>query len=253
MLKYRKLNPSERQIAISVFQTSINFDNVYIANKYLPFNDKVPVTLMSSEKSAVGRVFVRYWYAIYWADGFTNGAIGGNSVTLIHELTHVWQGQHGIPYGYMVNSMIAQGKAIVSSADRNSAYDYDPNNYKNWRDYNVEQQGKLVQDWYSPITKDGGGNQSISDLRFPYIEKVVRAGNPNADYSAPVRKRALVVGDPIVFEAQTILVKWGYGISIDGQYGKNTKNAITDFQKNNGLNADGILGRNTIIKLRQMR
>jgi peptidoglycan hydrolase-like protein with peptidoglycan-binding domain len=62
-------------------------------------------------------------------------------------------------------------------------------------------------------------------------EKVIRAENSSANYALPLQKRPLIIGDPIVFEAQTLLVRWGYKIAIDGQYGKITKNPIADFQK----------------------
>ncbi|MBR1868199.1 MAG: spore cortex-lytic enzyme [Clostridia bacterium] len=46
---------------------------------------------------------------------------------------------------------------------------------------------------------------------------------------------------------QTKLKKWGYYTgSIDGIYGKNTKNAVIYFQRKNGLVADGIAGPKTL-------
>ena len=49
---------------------------------------------------------------------------------------------------------------------------------------------------------------------------------------------------------QTRLKKWGYYTgSIDGIYGTATKNAVTKFQKKNGLTADGIAGPATLAKI----
>ncbi len=42
-----------------------------------------------------------------------------------------------------------------------------------------------------------------------------------------------------------------YNGSIDGKIGKNTKRAIKEFQKANGLTADGIVGKRTIEKLKK--
>lgn len=48
---------------------------------------------------------------------------------------------------------------------------------------------------------------------------------------------------------QCKLVCLNYNISIDSVYGTRTKNAIMQFQKSNGLIADGICGKNTFEKL----
>ena len=49
---------------------------------------------------------------------------------------------------------------------------------------------------------------------------------------------------------QTRLKKWGYyNGSIDGIYGTATKNAVIQFQKKNGLTADGIAGPKTLEKI----
>lgn len=50
-----------------------------------------------------------------------------------------------------------------------------------------------------------------------------------------------------VKKIQTNLKKWGYyNGNVDGIYGTNTKKAVTDFQKKNGLTADGIAGTATL-------
>jgi Putative peptidoglycan binding domain len=258
-MEYRYLKQGEKVIGESVFKTSVAYDSVLIADYFLPGNT-VPVTVqhpITTRMPITGiPIITGYYFVIYWGSiVYLNGADASDSrkKTLIHELTHVWQGQHGMPFAYMVKSMLAQGKAIAQHWDRNEAYTYDKTNYKNWRDYNVEQQGNLVSDWFHPDLNTNNGKQSVIDLRYPYIEKVIRAGKPNADYVPPVQTNVMVVGDPIIFEAQTILVKWGYKIKVDGQYGNITRNAMSDFQKNNGLKSDGILGAKTIAKLRQMK
>ncbi|MBO7208973.1 MAG: spore cortex-lytic enzyme [Clostridia bacterium] len=53
-----------------------------------------------------------------------------------------------------------------------------------------------------------------------------------------------------VREIQSRLQKWGYDIKkVDGIFGSNTKKAVTQFQKNNGLKQDGIAGKNTLEKM----
>lgn len=50
-----------------------------------------------------------------------------------------------------------------------------------------------------------------------------------------------------VRQIQTRLKSWGYNITkIDGIYGTNTRNAVRQFQINNGLTPDGIAGAQTL-------
>lgn len=52
-----------------------------------------------------------------------------------------------------------------------------------------------------------------------------------------------------VQELQNILKTWGYNIGpygADGQYGTDTANAVKAFQKDAGLNPDGVVGNNTL-------
>ena len=44
---------------------------------------------------------------------------------------------------------------------------------------------------------------------------------------------------------QYLLVDYGYNLTVDGEFGTRTYNAVLDFQKNNNLVQDGIVGRNT--------
>ena len=55
-------------------------------------------------------------------------------------------------------------------------------------------------------------------------------------------------GDAVV-ELQTLLNGYGYGLTVDGKFGAKTEEAVKDFQKNNGLVADGIVGAATWDKL----
>lgn len=52
-----------------------------------------------------------------------------------------------------------------------------------------------------------------------------------------------------VFHAQELLRKAGYMVRVDGDYGPATKEAVRQFQRDNGLNDDGILGPLTWNKL----
>ncbi|MCB1519879.1 MAG: peptidoglycan-binding protein [Hyphomicrobiaceae bacterium] len=48
---------------------------------------------------------------------------------------------------------------------------------------------------------------------------------------------------------QELLNGIGYELTVDGNYGRGTKEAVRDFQKRNGLSADGNFGPNTAEKM----
>lgn len=54
------------------------------------------------------------------------------------------------------------------------------------------------------------------------------------------------VGDEVTAIQQALKNGGYYYGNIDGIYGTATKNAVTNFQRDNGLDADGIAGRNTL-------
>ena len=49
-------------------------------------------------------------------------------------------------------------------------YNYTIDDDDTWDGYNVEQQAQLVRDWYEPSI----GRLSNTDVRFPFIEKIIR-------------------------------------------------------------------------------
>jgi len=48
-----------------------------------------------------------------------------------------------------------------------------------------------------------------------------------------------------VYILQYLLNQYGYNLDVDGRFGGRTQNAVLEFQRDNGLTADGIVGRNT--------
>lgn len=69
------------------------------------------------------------------------------------------------------------------------------------------------------------------------------------EYREP--SRALRVGDHNegVRWLQMELNRAGYGLAVDGWYGKKTKNAVMDWQRKNDLVVDGIAGKKTLATL----
>jgi hypothetical protein len=164
----RPLRKSEIEFARRVFEEQLPYKKVHLASYYLPGNQGVPVTLASV--SSIIPVRSMRNYTIYFGpEVFEQGADRpGTASTFVHELTHVWQGFHsGLGWEYMVESMIAQGHAVLTQGDRNRAYDYKPG--KPWKEYNVEQQALIVQDWFR-------NGMSEDDERYTYVADHIRAG-----------------------------------------------------------------------------
>lgn len=68
----------------------------------------------------------------------------------------------------------------------------------------------------------------------------VRVGSAIKDFESP----------DVVKKIQTALKNAGYEVGpIDGKMGRKTKEAVKDFQRENGLTADGIVGQKTWAKL----
>jgi hypothetical protein len=110
-------------------------------------------------------------YTIYFgAEVFRDGAqTSGTRETFIHELTHVWQGHHStFSWQYMVNSMLAQGRALIVHGNRGMAYEFTPG--QPWNSYNVEQQAYIVEKWFAR------GMRTDSEL-YVYIAENIRVGS----------------------------------------------------------------------------
>lgn len=258
----RRITAAERKLAYSVFHDSIRYDNVYISD--MIGGDQVITT-------AVRTPDLRY--IILWARGFSDTMDTAlKRATLIHEMTHVWQGNNGITGGfYMQQSIVAQvtnGVAdIIRKRDflnairnwdshRSTAYAFNMADMgKPWSTFNVEQQASIVESWYVAERDRGrrsrgqpngvyGGGASATDVRYAYIRDVIRARRPNAS----LRPVMLPYGaDRQIKQLQDKLVSLGYLAAryADGTVGRRhsaTLDAVALFQKRHGLKVDRQLG-----------
>jgi len=63
-----------------------------------------------------------------------------NNPVFVHEMTHVWQGQYGVPLDYMLNSAMHQGWSLATTGATSQAYAFGGEaDQKQWWEYNVEQ------------------------------------------------------------------------------------------------------------------
>lgn len=274
MANIRSLRQDEIDEAKKVFKNSIEYQKVFI-QEY----GEGAMTYAYTDNS------FNWYYVIFWSsDVYNNGAVFNAPVkrTFIHEMTHVWQGQHSTyPREYMIKSGASQTKGVWNEIwdrgvkdvvkdvwkrgplttwhdYRGRAYAFNMNDIGgyNFNEFNIEQQASIVESWYASDEKVNhlgdkipGGNMSTADVRYPFITCNILAGQPNAQYiplqaaanNAPQLARG---ADPKIKQIQDILVQLRYldPKYADGFMGKNTRDAVRGFQRNNGLKVDGDIG-----------
>jgi hypothetical protein len=73
--------------------------------------------------------------------------VGLSRKDLIHEASHVWQHQNGIPFAYAASALSSQAIAQLTQGDWEKAYDYSGVEGKvPWVLWNAEQQAHWIQD-----------------------------------------------------------------------------------------------------------
>ncbi len=264
MPQMRKLYAQEIALARTVYRDSVPYDRVYIADLAI---GQTPVTLAGMDLPR----HVYFTYSICWPAGFHSIMDSlYRRTTLIHELCHVWQGEHGVwPTFYMGQSITDQLSAGIKDIvkqrrwrgwenHRAEAYTLHASDWgKSWNAFGVEQQASIIETWflreadrralkadYGPGVT--GGNASPFDPRFSYVRDVIRAGKRSAPYRTPASTLA-PGGDREIKAMQDKLVALGYldGRYADGLVGRShsaTLDAVRDFQRRNGLQADRELG-----------
>lgn len=152
----RQLTPGEIELARGVFGNSIDYSKV--------------------------RVFNRGWMGVFGNSGdmvTPNGNIyvagdkarsedfsrqdEGGQLMFIHEMTHVWQFQHGRAVRWD-----ALKGWISSGFNYNSTYAYDIADVKDFKDLNIEQQAHMVEDYLSALQdlRGFGCTESTANREF---------------------------------------------------------------------------------------
>jgi len=226
---YRRMNEQEKALASTVFRDTVPFQRVYICD--------------GAGKD--GRPFTLSYDSDYWI-------ISGNDIvdladlsahqpdreTLIHELVHVWQGEHSLwNKSYIFNSLWNQA--------RGDAYGYrleDITAHKPWKDFNVEQQAKIVEDWFAH-------GQSLDDPRYRYVVEEIR----DEILYTPVRSLPhatlnVSVTEPSFDTILLPLLNGRYAAPNSAEAVRKVKGVEDFFKKLDGPQAKGLLAR---LKTRQ--
>lgn len=118
----RSLTAGERQLAFSVFGDSLALDDIRLKTAWW--------VLKGYAVSPNGHI---YFHRKDWCEDFSTQSLAKRA-WLIHELTHVWQVQHNL--------------AVIKGALINRRYRYTLKPNKPFLSYGIEQQAKMVEDYY---------------------------------------------------------------------------------------------------------
>ena len=120
--KTRYLTDGEIKLARSVFGDSLKLDDIQLKTAWW--------VLKHYAVSPNGSI---YFHPADWIEDFSQAPLGKQS-WLIHELTHVWQ--------------LQQGLKVVRGALINRRYNYVLKTNKPFLNYGIEQQARMVQDYF---------------------------------------------------------------------------------------------------------
>ena len=164
MATSRRLRDAEIALARTVFGSSLPYDLIYLCDNTgawsRPFTNSEPGG--DHYFVHVGPIYADATSTAAF-DTFSDGTVACRYCDVfIHELTHVWQGEHR--GGFIWNSLWHQ------------AWDKDAYAYTAgaaWSSYNVEQQAHIVEDWFNARL----GNRGAADPRYRYITGNILVGN----------------------------------------------------------------------------
>jgi hypothetical protein len=144
----RPLTEPERRLAERVFGRSIDYSRVRIVETSV-----LPGTTVGNVIRMEPGFSIRY---------------ASHAEVLIHELTHVWQYQHG-GTGYMSVALRTQIAASLRTGSRNEAYDYVPDRAKSFFDFTPEQQGLIVENLFA-MRKDRSAPAQQAQFRGNHMD-----------------------------------------------------------------------------------
>lgn len=149
----RPLTGGEIALARSVFGHTIELDNVRIKTAWW--------VIKNYAVSPNGNI---YFNQSDWIIDFSKASVSKQS-WLIHELTHVWQ--------------LQQGLKVVRGAIINRRYDYVIEAGKSFFNYGIEQQARMVQDYF--IQRHHGRDCRDFETCIPFLSSNIKDSHKGGD------------------------------------------------------------------------
>ena len=157
--KNRPLTEAEIKMAHSVFGPDFDVSQVRLKTAWW--------VLKNYAVSPNGNI---YFNPKDWVEDFSKQSLGKKS-WLIHELTHVWQ--------------LQQGLKVVRGAMMNRRYDYILKEGKSFFTYGIEQQARMVQDYF--VRREKGKDCGAWQACIPFLQQHIdykNKDNNNKEYQA---------------------------------------------------------------------
>ena len=157
--KSRSLTEAEIKMAHSVFGPDFDVSQVRLKTAWW--------VLKNYAVSPNGNI---YFNPKDWVEDFSKQSLGKKS-WLIHELTHVWQ--------------LQQGLKVVRGAMMNRRYDYILQEGKPFFTYGIEQQARMVQDYF--VRREQGKDCGAWQACIPFLQQhpdFKNKDNNNKEYQA---------------------------------------------------------------------
>lgn len=153
--KGRALTNAEITYAREVFLDSLDYTKIRITRDSI-YATGAPRTLGNT-------IHLKSSWGHFVGDGLELTDEG--KLTLIHEMTHVWQYQNG-GLAYIPESLIAQLGAVLGSGDRGGAYDWRAahKEKKPWAKWNPEQQAAAVEDYNRLLRKSKDKTATVAEI-----------------------------------------------------------------------------------------
>lgn len=173
MIQYRSMSPQEIQLAKQVFGSELPYQNVMLTN-LAGLNGRA-----FTAPGVDGKTYCNLGAAYSNTLGSANGAYPAPGELMIHELTHAWQIAHNsfIP-GFVCSAVVNQTNYTLGD----DVYAYGPAGPV-WSDFNLEQQGQIVNQWFAGNNDPGSPQGSWPALAtsgnpyFGYIQNNVLTGS----------------------------------------------------------------------------
>ena len=157
--KSRLLTEAEIKMSHSVFGSDFDVSQVRLKTAWW--------VLKNYAVSPNGNI---YFNPKDWVEDFSKQSLGKKS-WLIHELTHVWQ--------------LQQGLKVVRGAVMNRRYDYILQEGKSFFTYGIEQQARMVQDYF--VRREQGKDCGAWQACIPFLQQHIdykNKDNNNKEYQA---------------------------------------------------------------------
>ena len=148
--KGRALTVGEIDIAKTVFADAIDYDTVRLRDEnYVPWQGE------NYAMAPNGHIYFGKSLR-----GISDWSLEDSNMQglFIHEMTHVWQHQHGV--NVLLVGAYQQAKQFLVG----DQYDYHLAPGKMFKDFNIEQQGDIIRDYYWAL--DLGDTQKINTLKL---------------------------------------------------------------------------------------